>query len=56
MPSSSIQFGKAMRGVYEAPKLTVYGDARTLTASGTRGLQEGGTSPACSNNPNRRPC
>lgn len=54
MPSSLIPLNKTG---YVAPKLTVYGEAKTLTASGTGSNQENGTSPNC-NPPNstKRPC
>lgn len=41
---------------YAAPKLIIYGNARTLTAAGTGSQTENGTKPSCQTNVNRKPC
>jgi hypothetical protein len=41
---------------YSGPTLSVYGDVKSLTASGTSGGKEGGTRPVCDGNLNKRPC
>lgn len=55
----SRMFGDRARGpgkAYSRPTLTVYGDVKTLTASGTSGGKEGGVLPACDGNLDKRPC
>lgn len=56
MPSSLINSAKAKQNTYVAPRLTVYGDAKTLTAAGTGTVQETGAQPNCQTNGNRFPC
>lgn len=56
MPSSMIDPTKAKPGAYSTPKLKVYGDVLTLTASGISGVSENGNQPNCSTAPDRRPC
>jgi hypothetical protein len=41
---------------YSRPKLSVYGDVKGLTASGSAGGKEGGTTPICDGNTAKRPC
>jgi hypothetical protein len=41
---------------YSTPRLTIYGEAKKLTASGTGGTTETGSQPSCQNNINRRAC
>lgn len=41
---------------YARPTLTVYGDVKKLTASGTSGIAENGNTPNCSGHLDRRPC
>ena len=56
MPSSLINPDKARPGAYKAPRLTIYGDARALTASGTGATAENGTQPSCVGNLGKKPC
>jgi len=58
MPSAFIVSGKDFDKAYSPPKLTIYGSAKTLTASGTGAQQESvqGGGPSCSSNTSRRPC
>lgn len=41
---------------YSAPVLTVYGDAKLLTVSGTTGVAENGNQPNCSTSATKKPC
>ena len=47
---------EAKRGAYVAPTLKVYGCVATMTASGTSGVSENGTTPACTPQTTRKPC
>ena len=57
MPSSLIDPAKTRPGAYKAPRLTIYGDAKALTASGSGTDQEntiGGGS--CQSSLTKKPC
>lgn len=57
MPSSLTDQDKAKLGVYTAPRLTIYGEAKTLTAAGTGATAENaGGGGGCSGQTDRRPC
>lgn len=43
-------------GAYSPPMLTIYGNVKVLTASGTSGVPENGNQPNCSTGPTKRPC
>lgn len=56
MPGTMVDPIKCAIGTYSRPILKVYGDVKTLTASGTSGGKEGGTPTTCDGNLAKRPC
>lgn len=44
------------RDTYSSPLLRIYGQVKTLTASGTGTIAENGNQPNCSTNTGRKPC
>jgi len=56
MPNSMFHLTKTELGSYSPPRLTIYGDVKALTASGTSGISENGNPPTCATNAARRPC
>lgn len=56
MPSSIFDSVEKKCGAYSAPVLQIYGEVKTLTASGTGTDAENGNQPNCSTNSTRKPC
>ena len=57
MSCNIIETQELLCSAYSAPKLTIYGNVTTLTASGSGTTSENGTFPSCSPpNNTKKPC